>query len=81
MGDQEKETPMTDLGYSRGSTSPNSRPKYPLKARQKWTGSSRASPPNGKLRIHLRSDPEDVTRLYRSDIAVQLVTNGKAEYA
>ena len=81
MGDQEKETPMTDLGYNPKSTPPNPRQTYPLKARQKWTGSSRASPPNGKVRIHLRVDPEDVTRLYRSDIAVQLVTNGKAEYA
>ena len=81
MGDQEKETPMTDLVYNPKSTPPNPRQTYPLKRGSVSGASQRASPPNGKLRIHLRSDPPDVTRLYRSDIAVELVTHGKAEYA
>jgi hypothetical protein len=80
MEKSEKETPMTDLGF-RESTSQRSRPKYPLKRGSVSGASQRASPPNGKLRIHLRIDPPDVTRLYRSDIAVELVSNGKAEYA
>lgn len=80
MGDQEKETPRQELGYQK-NTSPNRPPKYPLKRGSGCGASQRVSPPVGKLRIHLRMDPPDVTRLYRSDIAVELVTHGKAEYA
>ena len=80
MGDQERDSAMTDLGYNRGNTFQNSPPKYPLRARRGLTISSRASPPSGKVRIHLISEPADQDRVYRADIAADLVARGKAHY-
>jgi len=79
MDDQDKETPREELGF-RKSGFQNRPRKYPLKVGRKWESSSPDSPPSGKVRIHLRMDPDDLDRVYRADIAAELVNNGKAFY-
>jgi hypothetical protein len=79
MDDQDKETPREELGF-RKSGFPNRPLKYPLKAGRRSVSSLPDSLPVGKRRIHLRIDPPDLDRVYRADIAAELVNNGKAFY-